>query len=295
MSQGNLTHCRLVENGLRLGRLSSRRQAVIKTLGQGAGITMAGTARVFAGFVASHQLQAAQGEFGGAGVELMQGVQSQRATRRLGRQEQNFVQLLRDHGLEQRKQGTEGFADARGGLSHQAASGTDRLVNGLGQFPLTSAKLPVREAQALQPGVTPCHALQLLFCPAQEHRALGIEELFERLSTAVLFDQGLGIAVDIQVHQRQVDVGQLALLTKQPAIDLGLGPVQLPMVVGLARQVAAVGFDFFQAVQLRVVAICPAPHLQGRKLPLKADLGLIARATSGHNPLVAANALQGRG
>ncbi|MNJ56445.1 hypothetical protein D3C77_519910 [compost metagenome] len=151
------------------------------------------------------------------------------------------------------------------------------------------------KTQALQPGVAHCHALQLLLRPVQKQRALGVEELFKHLRTAVLFNQGLGIAVDIQVHQRQIDVGQLALLTEQPTIDLGLGPVQLSMIVGLTRQVATVGLDFLQAVQLRVIAICPAAHVQVSKLPLKADFSLITRTPPGHYPLMTANAFLGRG
>ncbi|MNC80680.1 hypothetical protein D3C75_1335650 [compost metagenome] len=67
------------------------------------------------------------------------------------------------------------------------------------------------------------------------------------------------------------------------------------MIVRLARQVAAVGLDLLQAIELWVIAIGPAAHLQDPKLPLQADLGLESRPTPGHHPLMAADALLGGG
>mgnify|MGYP006189043475 CR=1 FL=1 len=91
----------------------------------------------------------------------------------------------------------------------------------------------------------PFNPLELLWDPVQPlHLALvylqTVEELLKLLGTALLFDQGLFIAVDIQVHQRQAQCRQLALLAQQPAIDPGLGPVQFAVVVGYARRIAAV-------------------------------------------------------
>ena len=59
---------------------------------------------------------------------------------------------------------------------------------------------------------------------------------------------GFLFADDVEVHQRQIDPGQFQLLAHQPAVDLRLCPVQLAVVGGLFTQVAAVGFDFFQAI-----------------------------------------------
>ncbi|MNH11283.1 hypothetical protein D3C79_707920 [compost metagenome] len=295
MSQGNLAQCGLVEDGQRLGRLASSGQTVVEAFGQGAGLAMARRAGVLAGFVAGHQFQAAQGKLGSAVVDLMQGFQGQGTAGCLGGEKEDLVQLLRDHGLEQREQGTKGLADTGGGLGHQAAPGTYRLVHSLGKIALAAAHLPVRKAQRLQPGVAQGYSLQLLFGPVQEDRALAVEVLLKLQRTAALFDQGLAVAVDIQVHQGQVDFAELTLLAEQPAIDSGLGPVQLPMIIRLARQVAAVGLDFLQAIELRVIAVGPAAHLQGAKLPFKADLSLESRPTPGHHPLMAADALLGRG
>ncbi|MNJ55244.1 hypothetical protein D3C77_507240 [compost metagenome] len=114
---------------------------------------MTGRAGVFAGLVASDQFQAAQGKFRGTVVHLLQGLQCQGATRRLRRQEEDLVQLLRDHRLEQREQRTECLADARRGLRQQTSAGTDRLVHGLGKLALATAELAMGKRQALQPGV----------------------------------------------------------------------------------------------------------------------------------------------
>ncbi|MNH01920.1 hypothetical protein D3C79_611450 [compost metagenome] len=295
MGQGHLAQGRFVQHRHGVRRLARRWQAVVKALGQRTGIAMTGGTGVFTGFVARHQFQAAQRGLGAAGHHLLQRLKSQGAAGGLGGEEENLVQLLRDHGLEQREQGAEGLADAGGGLGHQAAAGADRLVHGFGQFALSVAKLPVGECQGLQALIAQGLALQLLLGPVQEDRALGIEKLLELLGAALLLDQGLFIAVDIQVDQRQAQRRQLALLAQQPAVNPGLGPVQLAVVVGLARQVATVGLDFFETVEPRVVTVGAAAHLQCRILAFETDFGLIALAAPGHHPTVPADALLGRG
>ncbi|MNJ61126.1 hypothetical protein D3C77_568980 [compost metagenome] len=67
--------------------------------------------------------------------------------------------------------------------------------------------------------------------------------------------------------------------------------MQLTMVVRLARQVTAVGFYLLQTVELRIITICPATHLQRTELPLQTDLSLIVRPASSHDALMAADPL----
>ena len=92
---------------------------------------MAGFVRVFAGLVAGDQLQRAQAGLGLGVGQLAKCIQRQRAPRRLGCQEEQLVQLLRHHGLEQGKQRTQGLADTGAGLGHQAATRAHGLVQGL--------------------------------------------------------------------------------------------------------------------------------------------------------------------
>ncbi len=61
MLERHLTHARLIEPRIEHCCAASRGQAVVKTLGQQAGIAIAGFVRVLAGLVARHQFQHAQG------------------------------------------------------------------------------------------------------------------------------------------------------------------------------------------------------------------------------------------
>ncbi|MNP09769.1 hypothetical protein D3C76_1018860 [compost metagenome] len=295
MRKSHLTQVVAVQQGALRRRLACGRQAVVEPLGQWAGLAVAGLVGVLAGFVPGDQFQGAQGGLRGSLGHLPKGIQRQRPARGLGRQEKQLVELLRDHGLEQRKQRAQGLADARAGLGHQAAPGAHRLVQGLGQLPLALAELRVGKRQRLEALVTLGQAALLALGPGQEALALGFEEGAQGIGTVVFADQRLAVVVDVQVHQRYLDGGQLPRLAQEPGIDLGLGPVQLAMVGRLARQVAAVGLDLLQAVGDRVVAVGTAAHLQALVMAFEGDFRLIAGSTPGHHPTVAFDTLLSRG
>ena len=80
---------------------------------------------------------------------------------------------------------------------------------------------------------------------------------------------------NVKVNQRQVDVFQALGLAQQPAINFDLCPVQRTLVVCHVVQVTPVGFDFFQLVAVRVIAICTATHGQGFIVALKRDFILV--------------------
>ncbi len=244
---------------------------------------MAGLVGVLAGFVAGDQLQRAQGRLRRGVGDLAHGIQGQGPARSLGGEKEQLVELLRHHGLEQGEQGTEGLANSGAGLGHQATAGAHRLVQSFCQLSLALAEHRIGEAQCLQALVTLGQALLLRLCPSQKALALGFEEHLQFGSRAVFTDQRLAIAVHVQVNQRHLDGRQLPCLAHQPAVDLGLRPVQLAVVGRLARQVATVGLDFFQAVAGGVVTVGAATHFQRFELAFEGNFRLVARSTSRHH------------
>ena len=203
--------------------------------------------------------------------------------------------MLRRQGLEQREDGADGLANASGRLGHQAPARSHRFVDRLGQVALPGTEVDMGKRQALRASVACRTVLHLLPGPVQEQRALLIEELLKVGCIEPLVQHGFAFADDVEVHQRQVDMIEPEFLAHQPAIHLDLGPVQLPMVGGLGSEVATVGFDFFQAVGVRVVAVRPAPHLELLVIALQGDLVLIVRAAPGCHRAMADDAFLGAG
>ena len=133
-----------------------------------------------------------------------------------------------------------------------------------------------------------------LLGPVQKQRAMMFEELLQLLSAERLDQTGFLFADDVEIHQRQVDLRQLQLAAHQPAVDLRLRPVQLPVVGRLFAQVAAIGFDFFQAVLPGIIAIRPALHVQGFVRAFQGDFTLITVAAPGRDRAVPDDAFQRR-
>ena len=131
------------------------------------------------------------------------------------------------------------------------------------------------EGQLLRRLITGLTMAHLLLGPVQKQRALLIEELLKVGSLPGFFDACFVFANDIEVHQRQIHLGQLQALTQQPAIHPGLSPVQLPVVDGDRGKVAAKGFHLFQYVALRVITVGTTAHGQALVLAFKAHFGLI--------------------
>ncbi|MNJ80361.1 hypothetical protein D3C77_787170 [compost metagenome] len=67
------------------------------------------------------------------------------------------------------------------------------------------------------------------------------------------------------------------------------------MIGRLARQVATVGLDLFQAVTGGVITVGAATHLQGFELAFEGNFRLIARTASRHHPPMPFDPLLGGG
>ena len=225
MGQGDVAQAALVEQTYLGGGGARGGQAIVEAFGQRARVTVAGFVEVFAGFVAGHQFQHTQGQVGAAAVQHAGGVEGELAPRGLGGEEEHLVQLLRGQGFEQREDRANGLADAGGRLGHQAAAGGDGLVHRLGQGALAGAEFGVGETQALRRAVAGIAVLHFLLGPAEEQRALPVEERLQLRRLGTLAEHGLAFADDIEVHQRQVDLGQPKFLAHQPAIHFDLSPV----------------------------------------------------------------------
>ncbi|MND80256.1 hypothetical protein D3C80_720240 [compost metagenome] len=295
VGQGYLAQAGLIEHLHLHRRLPCRRQAVVEALGQWAGLAMAGFVRVLARLVPGHQFQAAQGQTGAGLVHMPQCIESQGAAGGLGAEEQDLVQLLGHHSLEQGEQGAQGLADAGGGLGHQATTGAHGLIYRFGEVALAAAKGAEGKGQRGQAGIAGGGPGHFLLGPGQEALALPIEEGLQLVGTASLFKGGFPVAVHVQVHQGKLHVLQPQLPAQQPAVDLGLGPMQLAVVVGLVGQVASVRLDLFQAIAYRVVTVGAAAHLQMAILPRQRHLGLVIGAAPRRHPPMAGDAFLGAG
>ncbi len=71
--------------------------------------------------------------------------------------------------------------------------------------------------------------------------------------------------------------------------------MQLPVVGGLGIKVAAVGFDFFQAIGIGVVAVCPAPYLELLVLAFQCYFVLVVRTAARRDCAVAHDTFLGAG
>ena len=181
-------------------------------------------------------------------------------------------------------------------MRQQAAAGLGAAIHRLGQRALAGTKARMREGQPLQRPVAPRAVQQLGVCPVQKALAQRLKKGLQISRRAVLGQRRCGLlAAHIKVHQRHGDGRQGQLLAQQMAIHLGLGPVQQPVVGGLARQITAKGFDLVQPLGIGVVAVGAAPHLQVLILARQRQLSLVTQpALRGHG-LVAGNALPGAG
>ena len=174
--QGDLAQGALVQQAQFAGGLARGGQAIIETLGQRAGLAVAGFVRMFAGLVPGDHFQHPQGWRIGAVEDHLRGVQRQFAPRGFRREEEHLVQLLRRQGLEHREQRADGLADPRGRLGHQAATGADGLEHRFGQMALPRTKVGMGKRQLLRRPIAPFAMGHFLLGPVQEQRAMLFEE-----------------------------------------------------------------------------------------------------------------------
>ena len=266
----------LVEQRLR-DRLGPRRcQPVVEAAGQRARVTVARLVRVLAGFLARHQLDHAQRQRRRVVADHLQRVECQRTPRRLRGQEEHLVDRLPRAGLQQREQRAHRLADAGRRLRDQAAAGGGGLVDGFGQRTLTGPEIGMWKAQRVQPCIARAAVRGFLRGPVAKAPAALLEKVLQRCGGVPLGQHRLVLRRHVEVHQRQLDLGQTALRAQQRAVDLHLRPVQCAAVGGHRVQIAAKGLDLLDAPALRVVAVGAAAHGQAVELAADADFGFVA-------------------
>ena len=256
---------------------------------------MAGLLWVLAGLALGHQFQCPQRQGGRAGFDQRQRIQRQPPPGSLGRQKKHLVEPLPRCRLEQRKHRAHGFANAGGRLRQQAAATAARTIDCLGQIALPRAEGWVGKGQPCQGRITLRTMRQFLRGPVQKLFALRFKIMLQGLGAELLAQQRFLQAVNVQINQRQAQLGQAQFLAQQPAVNLHLRPVQLPVVVRQGGQVAAKGFDLFKLQLVRIVAIGSAAHHQLLVFAAQAELGLVAVRAARRNQRVARHAfLRGR-
>jgi hypothetical protein len=127
----------------------------------------------------------------------------------------------------------------------------------------------------------------LLRRPGGKTPALLLEEGLQRCGLARLDKHSLLTGVDLVIDQRQCHLLQAQLAADQRAVDPGLRPVQLAVVVRHLGQVATVGLDLFQAPGHGIPAVGPAAHAQRPPVARQRHLGLVTRAPAGGDHAVA--------
>ncbi|VFT57010.1 Uncharacterised protein [Pseudomonas aeruginosa] len=103
------------------------------------------------------------------------------------------------------------------------------------------AEFAVGKAQREQSAVASLAVREFLLGPGEKRLALGFEEDPQVVGALALDETRFLVAADLQVDQRQFDFLQLPFGAEQPAVDPGLGPVQVPVVGRLQGEVATVG------------------------------------------------------
>jgi hypothetical protein len=272
------------------------RQPVVKTLREWTGLAVTGLVRMFAGLVARDQLDRAQRRL--LRAQYGQRIQCERAPRRFRGEEKQLVDVLRRQCFQQRKDRAQRLADAGRRLCQQAAAGTRRLVHRLGQLALTVAKIGVRKFQHGQRRIARAAVRQFAIGPLQECLALRVEKLLQIVGRERLAKRGLFLLVDVEIHQRDVDRRQQARFAQQPAVDFRLCPVQRAVVVGQAREIAAMGLDFLEPVALRIVAVGAAVGAAANRQMFvetgQRNFGFVMFAAARDHDLVTDHALQRR-
>ncbi|MNN37138.1 hypothetical protein D3C81_1510720 [compost metagenome] len=145
----------------------------------------------------------------------------------------------------------------------------------------------MREGQRHQPGIARLTVGDLALGPLQEAPATGLEEGAQGGGVVALLLHAFALAQDVEIDHGDVDPGQPARLAQQPAVDLGLRPVQCPVVGGHLDPFAAHGLDFLEPVGGGVVAIGAAPHVQSFEHAGEGYLRFIARPAPARDHAVA--------
>ena len=144
---------------------------------------------------------------------------------------------------------------------------------------------------AIERGIARLAVRHLLLRPMQQLAALPFEIGLQILCRPVLAEHDFIARGDVEVDEREVDFVQPLFLAEQPAVDLYLRPVQRAMIAGHALEVALVGLDLLELVEVGVVAVGAAAHEDVAELPGQRDLGLVVRMPARGDDEMAGHAL----
>src|SRR5262249_10080999 len=156
---------------------------------------VAGLVRMLAGLLARGELEHAQRQRPGA--ERGQRVECEPASRALGAEEADLVELLPGAGLQQREDRADGLADARWRLRRQAAPQARGAEHRFGERALAGAEGGVGEGERLERAVTLGAVRQLAVGPRQEAVARRFEEALQVGGGAALLEAGLVLRADV--------------------------------------------------------------------------------------------------
>lgn len=185
-----------------------------------------------------------------------------------------------------REEGAQRLADTCCGLSHQGVAITGTAIHRFGQLALPTAKIGVGKAQRIQVGIAYFSVGFFLLCPDQKALTLLLEKLLQVGGTDH-FDEGiLGVGEHVEVNDGQLHLLQIQLLAEQPAVDLHLRPMQGPVIGWDAADIAPVGFDFFETIALRVIAISATTDEESGVASAEWQFGKVVRTTPAHHGLV---------
>ena len=185
------------------------------------------------------------------------------------------------HGLERRKQGGRRLANPGGGFGQQHQARGVGPVHRRRQAALPRPERRVGEGQLVQ-GLIAGQAVRTLAPgPVGVAPAQGIHGLGQFIARVPGLMNRLPAAVDVVVHQRNVQAVQLQLFAQHPSVHAGLCPVQCLAVGSDQGRIAPVGLDLFQPAGIRVPAVGPTLDAQAMTHRAQADLALVPGTAPG--------------
>ena len=156
-------------------------------------------------------------------------------------------------------------------------------------------EVSVRKTQRRQRGVARAAVREFPLGPRDETAALVFEQRGEVGAGAGLAQHGFLLGADVEVDERQVDLVHPELLAHQVPVDAQLGPGQAQVIVGDARELAAVRLDLFDQVAVGVVAVGPSAHVQRAPVARQRHFAAVVVVAAGCHDGMARDAFLRRG
>src|SRR6185437_15143623 len=98
---------------------------------------------------------------------------------------------------------------------------------------------------------------------------------------------------DVEIDQRELNLGQAACAAQQRAVDAQLRPMQGTVVVRHPLETAAVCLELFELIRCGIVAVRAPSHQQFAVLTREGDFFFVARPATASDGRVSRNALLG--